>query len=120
MATTRSKKATPKAPATPRVVRSKQAAAPKLATAPALPELIRERFSMPQADFDRIAALKARARSLGRPSKKNELLRAGLHALAALADESFLLALDQLEPVKKPKVGKAAKVSKIKRPPDER
>ncbi|MFO1495264.1 MAG: hypothetical protein U1F26_11480 [Lysobacterales bacterium] len=120
MATTRSKKTTPKAsttPPAPRVVRSKKAAAPKVATAPALPELIRERFSMPQADFDRIAALKARARGLGRPSKKNELLRAGLHALGALADEAFLLALDQLEPVKKPKAGKA---SKSKRPLDER
>lgn len=61
----------------------------------------RGRFTLPTADFNRIAALKARAGKLGRPAKKNELLRIGLRLLTALSDESLLIALDQLEPVGK-------------------
>lgn len=81
---------------------SKIAAKPKPASDVPL-ALVRDRFSMPQVDFDRIAVLKLRARKLGRPSKKSELLRAGLQQLQTLTDESLLLALDQLEPTKPPK-----------------
>lgn len=107
MTTTSRKKAAPKAVPAKTETRSKRVRKPAAAKAqPPAPtvELVRERFSMPQADFDRIAELKARARKLGRPAKKNELLRAGLQALSALGDEQLLLALDQLEPVKKAKV----------------
>lgn len=105
MTTTSRKKTAPKAaPAKPEArTRTKKPATAKAPPAPPAVELVRERFSMPQADFNRIAELKARARQLGRPCKKNELLRAGLQALGALGDEQLLLALDQLEPVKKPK-----------------
>lgn len=69
------------------------------------------RFSMPATEFRQIAALKGRALGLGRPAKKNELLRIGLLLVAALADESLVLALDQLAPIKskKPKAAKPAK-----------
>lgn len=72
-------------------------------SAPAAPKLVRDRFTMPQPDFDRLAALKTRARALGRPAKKNELLRAALQTLSTLPDETLLLLLDQLEPAKPPK-----------------
>lgn len=106
MTTTSRKKAAPKAAPAKTETPSKRVKKPAVAKAPPAPavELVRERFSMPQADFDRIADLKARARQLGRPCKKNELLRAGLQALSALGDEQLLLALDQLEPIKKAKV----------------
>jgi hypothetical protein len=90
------------------------AAAPKISV-----KLARGRFTMPEADFDRIALLKNRARELGRPAKKNELLRAGLRALVMLSDEALMIALDQLEatkPAKPPKPVKAPKVPKATKP----
>jgi hypothetical protein len=57
--------------------------------APAKLKLVRDSFTMPQQDFDLVAALKKRALQLGRPVKKSELLRAGLHALTRLDDSGF-------------------------------
>ena len=64
------------------------------------PRLVRDGFTMPEADFALIATLKARALAGQRAARKSELLRAGLHALAALDRKTLLAALDQLEPVK--------------------
>lgn len=68
---------------------------------------VRDSFTMPEADFGLIATLKARALSAKRETKKSELLRAGLHALAALPTPALVAALDQLDPVKigRPKQG---------------
>jgi hypothetical protein len=66
----------------------------------AKPVLIRDGFTMPEADFALIAALKKRAAIAGRESKKSELLRAGLQALAALDAKALVAALGALEPVK--------------------
>lgn len=68
---------------------------------------------MPAAEFRQIAALKSRALHLGRPAKKNELLRIGLLLVSALSDEALVIALDQLEPSrpakpKKPKLARRA------------
>lgn len=71
------------------------------------PKLIRDGFTMPEADFALIAALKSRALGARREAKKSELLRAGLRALAALDSKALVAALDLLEPVKtgRPKKG---------------
>lgn len=61
---------------------------------------MRDSFTMPEADFALIATLKARTLSAQREVKKSELLRAGLHALAALATPALVAAIAQLEPVK--------------------
>jgi hypothetical protein len=61
---------------------------------------VRDGFTMPEADFSLIATLKARALSARREAKKSELLRAGLHALAALPTPALVTALNQLDPVK--------------------
>ena len=68
---------------------------------------VRDSFTMPEADFALIATLKARALSVQRVAKKSELLRAGLHALAALDTPALVAALGQLDPVKigRPKQG---------------
>jgi hypothetical protein len=89
----------------------KKAATPRSASSKARPaaapvvraerKLVRGRFTLPAMDFERIAATKARARDLGRPARKNELLRVALALLTALPDESLVIALDQLEPVGK-------------------
>jgi hypothetical protein len=63
-------------------------------------KLVRDSFTMPQADFDLIATLKQRALVFQRPAKKSELLRAGLHALLALGDLELRAALDDLTPLK--------------------
>lgn len=64
------------------------------------PVLVRDGFTMPEADFSLIAALKKRAAAAGREAKKSELLRAGLQALSALEAASLVKALNALEPVK--------------------
>ncbi len=55
---------------------------------------------MPQPDFDLIDMLKARAIDAKRATKKSELLRAGLHALAALPADRLIALLSGLTPVK--------------------
>lgn len=81
-----------KAPATP------TAEPPRPAKSKA--KLVRDSFTMPQADFDLVAALKQRALRFERPAKKSELLRAGLHVLSALDDKRLRAALDALMPLK--------------------
>lgn len=72
------------------------------------PKLVRDSFTMPEADFALIPALKERALKAQRATKKSELLRAGLQALAALDDKAFIAALGKLEPVQtgRPKKGR--------------
>jgi len=72
------------------------------------PSLVRDSFTMPEADFALLATLKATAIGERRAAKKSELLRAGLHALAALDARALVAALDQLEAVKtgRPKKGR--------------
>lgn len=61
---------------------------------------VRDSFTMPEADFALIATLKARTLSAQRSTKKSELLRAGLHVLAALDTPALIAALEALDPVK--------------------
>jgi hypothetical protein len=63
-------------------------------------KLVRDSFTMPEQDFGLIAVLKERALEFKRPTKKSELLRAGLHALQHLGDAQLRGALDSLMPLK--------------------
>lgn len=63
-------------------------------------KLVRDSFTMPQADFALIDVLKSRALNMKHPVKKSELLRAGLQALNALDDLRLLVVLEALEPLK--------------------
>jgi hypothetical protein len=98
-------KATPPAgPARP----PKAAKEPKAAKPPKVRQKpVRDSFTMPEADFSLVATLKARALAAKRETKKSELLRAGLHALAAMDSAALLAALQALEPIKtgRPKKG---------------
>ncbi|MBT9523923.1 MAG: hypothetical protein IV105_01595 [Rhizobacter sp.] len=86
--------------------RKRAAAATKVAQAPVVADvkaagkLVRDSFTMPRQDFDLIPALKKRALAFQRPTKKSELLRAGLQALAALDDKRLKAALDALVAIK--------------------
>lgn len=64
------------------------------------PTLVRDSFTMPEADHALIKSLKHRLHGVPREAKKSELLRAGLHALAALPVAELVALLDQLTPVK--------------------
>lgn len=74
---------------------------PPLAPAPSKPgKLVRDSFTMPSEDFALIAQLKERALEFRRPTKKSELLRAGLQILAGLEKSDLQEALEQLRPLK--------------------
>jgi len=62
-------------------------------------KLVRDSFTMPVEDFDLIADLKSRALEFKRPTKKSELLRAGLQQLAALDEVHLRAALAALRPL---------------------
>jgi hypothetical protein len=92
----------------PRKAGKEPAAAKPPKTAKLRSKPVRDSFTMPQADFALIAALKARTLGAGRETKKSELLRAGLHVLASLDAPALLAALNALAPVKvgRPKSGR--------------
>lgn len=75
------------------VVKSESAATPKA-------KLVRDSFTMPQKDFALIGILKDRALGFKRPTKKSELLRAGLHALGLMNLIALRTALEALTPLK--------------------
>lgn len=63
-------------------------------------KLIRDSFTLPREDFELIALLKDRALDFKRPTKKSELLRAGLQALAGLDQTRLRASLEALRPLK--------------------
>lgn len=63
-------------------------------------KLVRDSFTMPNDDFKLIDQLKDRALGFKRPTKKSELLRAGLQALSKLNATQLQAALNALAPLK--------------------
>lgn len=63
-------------------------------------KVVRDGFTMPQADYDKIKILKALCLKNGVEVKKSQLLRAGLIALEALAVAELLKRIAALAPVK--------------------
>lgn len=94
----------PKAKATPSKPHAKKAvdvqATPAHVPKPVKDKLVRDSFTMPRSDFDLIGRLKDKALGFQRPTKKSELLRAGLHVLAGLSDAKLKAALEALVPLK--------------------
>jgi len=72
----------------------------KPAAAPAELKVVRDGFTMPQADYDKIKSLKALCLKNGVEVKKSQLLRAGLIALEALPLAELLQRIAKLAPVK--------------------
>jgi hypothetical protein len=103
------KKAAVKAPAKP---------APKRAAAKPAPvevkvkhKLVRDSFTIPKAEYVVLEGLKLRAAELKRPTKKSELIRAGIAALKKLGDTEFLAAVNGVPSLKtgRPKLEDAKK-----------
>lgn len=63
-------------------------------------KVVRDSFSMPQSDYEKIVELKQLCLKSGMHVKKSELLRAGLHALAKLNATQLKLAVSGLEKIK--------------------
>ncbi len=80
--------ATPAAPAPAEVAKVKK------------PKLVRDGFTIPKAEYQVLDELKLRAADLKHPTKKSELLRAGIKALAAMDGAALLLALRAVPPIK--------------------
>jgi len=64
------------------------------------PKLVRDSFTIPKAEYLVLEALKQRANGLAQPTKKSELLRAGIKALAAMTDAVFLKRLRTVPAIK--------------------
>ncbi|HUP07575.1 MAG TPA: hypothetical protein VMU47_10515 [Caldimonas sp.] len=64
------------------------------------PRLVRDSFTIPKDEYAVLEGLKLRAANLRRPTKKSELLRAGIASLSGLADEAFLRALERIPSLK--------------------
>ncbi len=73
--------------------------APKAAK-PKKPKLVRDSFTIPKDEYEVLTALKQRCAGLARPSKKSELLRAGIKALAVMGDKHLLAALQAVPSIK--------------------
>jgi hypothetical protein len=66
----------------------------------AAPKLVRDSYTIPKSEYAALEQLKMRAANLRRPTKKSELLRAGIVALLAMNDGSFLTVLAKVPSLK--------------------
>jgi hypothetical protein len=78
----------------------KPATAPKVVVAKPKHKLVRDSFTIPRSEYAVLEALKLRAAKLERPTKKSEVLRAGVAALNAMSDKAFLAALLAIPSIK--------------------
>jgi hypothetical protein len=84
-------------PSEPAALKTVKAAKPEK---PKKPKLVRDSFTIPKAEYLVLDELKQRAARLAHPVKKSELLRAGIKALAQLADAGFLAAVQAVPAIK--------------------
>lgn len=63
-------------------------------------KVVRDSFTMPKTDYERIAALKRKCLEAGVEVKKSELLRAGLQLLDSASSKRLVAAIAALEVVK--------------------
>lgn len=97
----RTRKLTPaapetKAPATTRRKKLSKAFSRPLDKKPAKMKLVRDRFTIPEVEYEQLVQMKKRLSALGIAVKKSELVRAGLLQLAAMDDEKLQAATAKL------------------------
>ncbi|MGI9134419.1 MAG: hypothetical protein ACR2I0_10840 [Rhodoferax sp.] len=98
-------KAAPAAKVAPKTTPKAKAAKPMAAPAAEAvkakkPKMVRDSLTMPKAEYEVLANLKARATALQHHAKKTELIRAGIQALAAMADAAFLASIKAVPSLK--------------------
>jgi len=74
-------------------------------------KLVRDSFTIPKAEYVVLDSLKVRAADLKRPTKKSELIRAGIAALKTMSDKEFLAAVSSVPSLKtgRPKLAETKK-----------
>lgn len=98
-----------------------RAPTPRAAARPVVPKpkqkLVRDSFTIPKPEYAVLDALKLRAARLMRPTKKSEVLRAGIFALNAMDDRAFLATLGSVPSLKtgRPKNEIQAVVTPVRR-----
>ena len=63
-------------------------------------KLVRDSFTIPKAEYVVLEGLKQRAAELKRPTKKSELIRAGIAVLKKMVDKEFLAAVADVPSLK--------------------
>ena len=76
------------------------AATPDSGAAKPKHKLVRDSYTIPKSEYLVLESLKLRAAKLARPTKKSEVLRAGISALHAMNDKAFLAALGTVPSIK--------------------
>jgi hypothetical protein len=101
---------TAKAPAAKKIDAAKAASAKSKDVAPKddkkKKKVVRDSFTMPESDYQKIAELKRKCMSAGISAKKSELLRAGLQALSALPIKRLIEVVAAVENLKTGRPGK--------------
>ena len=74
-------------------------------------KLVRDSFTIPKAEYVVLESLKLRAADLKRPTKKSELIRAGIAVLKKMTEKEFLAAVNGVQSLKtgRPKLAEAKK-----------
>ena len=63
-------------------------------------KLVRDSFTIPKTEYVVLESLKQRAAELKRPTKKSELIRAGIAVLKSMNDKEFLAAVNGVPSLK--------------------
>ncbi len=74
-------------------------------------KLVRDSFTIPKTEYVVLDSLKVRAADLKRPTKKSELIRAGIAVLKKMSDKEFLAAVNGVQSLKtgRPKLAEVKK-----------
>ncbi len=84
----------------PKALDKKKTAAPDKAAKEKKVKVVRDSFTLPKTELLQITEMKKRAMALGVEVKKSELIRAGLQALAGMADNAFKKAMSNVPTIK--------------------
>lgn len=63
-------------------------------------KVVRDSFTMPRGDYEKIDGLKKKIQQLGLSAKKSEVLRAGLHVLEQLTPDRLKQVIEGVEKIK--------------------
>jgi len=84
----------------PKASAKEKMAAPAKAPKEKKIKVVRDSFTLPKGELLQITEMKKRAMALGVEVKKSELIRAGLQALASMADTAFKKAMANVPTIK--------------------
>ena len=90
----------PKVAASPKAAAKAESKPAKAAKASKKPKVVRDSFTMPQSEYQKIAQVKAVCLKSGMQVKKSEVLRAGVVALCAMSEAQLIKALGSLDKIK--------------------